>query len=122
MANKLDKRTKDYLTDLGYVVEKTEHYNPYCKRKNDLLGFGDYIAIQTGQIVLVQSTSKSNLSARRKKIKSLSTAAEWLDAGGKIMLIGWQRGSNGRYGDPSIEWIEDTDRDLYTDSTMGFTR
>jgi hypothetical protein len=122
MPNKLDKRTKDYLQQAGYTVEKTEHYNPYCRRKHDLLGFGDYIAIQTGQIVLVQSTSKSNLSARRKKIKSLSNAQEWLDAGGRIMLIGWAKGSNGRYGEPVVEWIEDTDRELYSKSTMGFTR
>jgi hypothetical protein len=101
----LDQRTRRYLQDKGYVVDKVEYYNAFTKRKKDCYGFGDFLAVGNGQIVLVQSTSKSNLSARRNKIKGKAEATAWLAAGGKILLIGWQKGKNGRYGDPVIEWI-----------------
>lgn len=60
-------------------------------RRVDCFGFGDILAIRSGEIVLVQTTSGSNLSARKAKIESLSTYKQWYDANGIVVLHGWRK-------------------------------
>jgi hypothetical protein len=87
---KLDtNRLTKALLEKTYVVYKTEHWNAFARRKQDLLGAFDYLALAEGYILGVQCTSQSNVNARIKKLCSLSSVNHWLKAGGKAVVIGW---------------------------------
>src|SRR5512139_1545117 len=103
-------RSTHYLTRAGYMVGTLEHYNPFCKRKVDLWGFADLIAARPGMpVMLVQTTTASNLSARRKKILTNANARKWVvDCGQEIVLHAW--GLRGKRGERKVwtceaEWI-----------------
>lgn len=62
-----------YLKGLGYAVGIVEHWNSWAKIRQDLFGFIDLIAVSPSGVVLyAQVTSASNMSARIKKIKSIT--------------------------------------------------
>ena len=69
-----DKLTRKYLEKQGYIVAKCESYNAFIKRKKDLFGFLDYLAIHPieKRLLAIQTTSKSNLSTRIKKAENLN--------------------------------------------------
>jgi hypothetical protein len=84
-------RTLGFLRKLGYVVQTVERYLPHARVRQDLFGVGDVLAIRPGEIVLVQTTSGSNLSARRTKALAEPRLRTWLEAGGKFVLHGWSK-------------------------------
>lgn len=87
------QRTLKYLRDLGYRAEVVEKFNSHTKRRNDLFGFGDVLAIKPGCTVLVQVTSGSNGAARVRKIVEERTeeARDWLAAGNEIEVHAWRK-------------------------------
>ena len=84
-------RSKRYLEGLGYMVGTVERYNHITQRRHDLFGFIDLIAVRGDDIVGLQVTSDSNISARVKKIKEEcdDAAKSWIAAGGLIVVQGW---------------------------------
>ena len=56
------------LRDEGYLVAITERWNAFAKIRQDMFGFIDLLAIKDGEILAVQTTSASNMSARANKI------------------------------------------------------
>jgi hypothetical protein len=87
------QRSLKYMRDQGYVAQVVERYNPYAKVRVDLFGFIDIVAIDTArnQLVGVQVTSQSNVSARIKKVQDLGTPYYWCKAGGRIEVHGWAK-------------------------------
>ena len=81
----------------GYVAANVEKWMPFQSRRQDLFGFADVIAFKEShaEILLVQTTTKSNMSARKKKILANDTAKKWLAAGHHIEIQGWYQ--VGRY-------------------------
>lgn len=80
------------LKSRGYqVVERVEHWNSFAKCRQDLFGFADLIAVGTN-ILLIQTTSYENFSARKKKILASTKAPVWLRARGTIELHSWKKG------------------------------
>jgi hypothetical protein len=75
-------------------VALVEHYNAFTKRKHDLFGCIDLLAIGNGETVAVQVTSKDNLSSRRHKIEEADAYPEMLRSGWRIVLHGWYKDSN----------------------------
>jgi len=94
MTTSLSVLSKKYLEEKGYVVEKTEHFNFYARKRFDLLGVGDLIALNGKEILLIQVTSKANLSARLEKAKKSQKLKLWMLAGGKFILMGWYKNAN----------------------------
>ena len=86
--------SKQYLIDAGYTVDKVEHYDYFSKRRKDLFSFGDLLAFNENEIIIIQTTSKSNMSARRKKIKSNPITKQWLNQTRKIHIHGWYKDKN----------------------------
>ena len=86
-------RTKRYLEGLGYMVGTVERYNHVTQRRHDLFGFIDLIAVRGDDIVGLQVTSDSNMSARVKKIKEECgpAARAWIAAGGSVLVQGWAK-------------------------------
>lgn len=94
MPASLTTRSKALLTEQGYLVATVEHYNAFTKRKHDLFGCIDLLAIGNNETVAVQVTSKSNLSARRHKIEDAEAYPEMLRSGWRIVLHGWYKEGN----------------------------
>ncbi len=86
----------------GYeIVERVEHWNSWAQCRQDLFGFADLLCVdaspwnlgeQRGRFLLIQTTSRDNFSARKKKILSSQRARIWLKAGGRIEIHGWRKG------------------------------
>jgi hypothetical protein len=91
------QRTIKHLKDQGYMVANVETYNYFTKRKHDLWGCIDILAIGNGETLAVQVTSKSNMSARIRKIEDSEALPEMLRSGWRVIVHGWWRGTNGRY-------------------------
>jgi len=90
----LTARSTALLRERGFIVATVEHYNAFTKRKHDLFGCIDLLAIGNGVTVAVQVTSKSNLSARKHKIEEAEAYPEMLRSGWKVVLHGWFKEKN----------------------------
>lgn len=89
-------RTINLLSKAGYSCTVVERYNSFIKQRFDAFGFGDVLACNpaTKEILLVQTTTKSNARARIKKILSIPEHKEWINSGGKIVVHGWYKKNN----------------------------
>ena len=102
------KLTRDYLAQKGAAhVEKTETFNAFGRNKNDLFGFADWTAImdfEFPEFWFIQETSRSNISARIKKICDSGIArliVENLMA--KIIVLGWDKDKEGQWRVKKVE-------------------
>jgi predicted RecB family endonuclease len=91
------QRTVAHLRKLGYQTANVESFNYFTKRKKDLFGVIDILAIGNGETLAVQVTSKSNMSSRIKKIEESEALPEMLRSGWRVIVHGWWKGTNGRY-------------------------
>lgn len=83
------------LSDLGYLPFVVEFF-AYGK-KHDLFGFGDLVGLKKGEMLIVQCTTASNVSARVKKITEHENVGFVRDANLRIVVWGWREKNN--------EWI-----------------
>jgi hypothetical protein len=90
----LTARSKWLLEGDGYKVAIVEHYNGFTKRKHDLFGCIDILAIGAGETIAVQVTSKSNMSSRRHKIQDSDAYPEMVRAGWRVQIHGWHKEGN----------------------------
>lgn len=88
------QRTIRHLKDLGYTVATVEHYNYFTKRRHDLFGVIDVLAIGNGETLAVQVTSKSNMSARIRKIEDNEALPEMIRSGWRVIVHGWWKNKN----------------------------
>jgi hypothetical protein len=90
------QRTLKALRLDGYTAEVVEKWIPMTRQRKDLFGVIDILAMRPGEILGVQTTSGSNLSARLAKARAEPRLAAWLAAGGKFVVHGWaKRGKRG---------------------------
>jgi len=90
----LSVKSSDYLKSYGYIVDKTETFNIFAGQRKDLFALGDLLAIDGQEIVLVQVTSRSNMSARRAKAEKNVILQAWLLSGGIFEVHGWDKFNN----------------------------
>lgn len=99
MTTSPTQRSLALLRSENYEPQIVERYNSFSRTRSDLYGWIDILAIhkETGDVLVVQTTSATNVSSRMNKI----TASEHLSlvrkAGWSIEVHGWKRGRNGRY-------------------------
>ena len=86
-----------HLRELGYTVQVVETFNCFTKRKSDLFQFIDILALRGDETLAVQTTSKSNISARVKKIADNEHVGAVRDAGWRIHCHGWAKNKSGRW-------------------------
>lgn len=84
-------RTLEKCRELGWEAEVVERWLPFSKVRKDLFGFIDIVAITPHGILGIQTTSRSNVSARMRKIteQHAATLRDWKAAGGHIEVWGW---------------------------------
>jgi hypothetical protein len=77
------------------VVEK---YIPQTRRRRDLFGVIDIVAIKAGQPVLgIQTTSATNQAARFNKAVIQPELRTWLETGSLFHVHGWaKKGKRGK--------------------------
>lgn len=90
------QRTLAYLRDEGYHAEVVEHWNSFVRRRFDLWGWCDVLAIRENEVLAVQCTSEG-VASRVKKIEASQTLSLVRKAGIKIWVMGWRKNSKGRY-------------------------
>lgn len=93
------QRSLKYLRDRGYTAQVVEHWNPFARRRIDLFGVLDVVAIRGDAygVLGVQTTSGSNLAARRTKALDSDQLYIWLSSGNRFHLHGWsKRGAKGK--------------------------
>lgn len=92
------QRTKAKLKAEGWpFVAVTERWNAFAKCRQDLFSFVDILALRQNELMAVQTTSGSNVSARLEKIRNAPAAAVWLSVPNhRLVVHGWsKRGARG---------------------------
>lgn len=86
-------RTLDALRKMDYRAQVVERWCMHTKRRIDLFGFIDIVAVKDNTILAVQATSTNNQSVRVQKIftERRDDAIAWLRAGGRIQVWGWKK-------------------------------
>jgi hypothetical protein len=85
------------LREEGWTPEIAEHYNHFSRRRKDLFGAFDIIAVRadTPDVIVVQTTTKGHMKERETKIAESEYTAPFLDAirklGWTIHVHGWHR-------------------------------
>lgn len=82
------QRSLEYLRDRYPLVQKVEQWNHYARRRQDLFGIIDIVAVGD-EIVGVQATSASNVSARIQKITDSLALPVLRKAGIRVLVHGW---------------------------------
>ena len=91
------QRSLAYLRDQGYLPWIVEHWCHFSRKRMDLWGFADLLCVRDGEVLAVQVTSGSNVSARAKKIAENEHVGTVRKAGVRVLIHGWRRNSKGRY-------------------------
>ena len=97
MATSPTQRSLKLLRDEGFLVSVVEHWNPHARIRQDMFGCIDLVALGNGQTIGVQTTSYSNMSARRNKIAENPALEEMSKSGWIVEVHGWKKGTNGRW-------------------------
>jgi hypothetical protein len=84
-------RTLAYLRKRGYLAGVVERYCSFTKRRHDLFGFIDIVAVRGDEILGVQATTASNLQARIAKAMDLIGFGAWLRGERAALFIGWAK-------------------------------
>jgi hypothetical protein len=87
----LSVKSGEYLKGFSYFVAKTETFNMFSGTRKDLFSIGDLLAINGKEILLVQVTSRGNISARKKKAEGNILLQVWLLSGGVFEIHGWDK-------------------------------
>lgn len=85
------QRTLAELRKRGYpLVQVVERWNPFAHVRQDLFGIIDVVAVGP-DIVGVQATSASNVSARITKITESAALPVLRKAGIRVLVHGWRK-------------------------------
>ena len=80
------------IREEGYaVVQVVEYWNAFARRRIDLYGFIDILAIKDGHVLAVQTTTVGNMGARIKKIANHENVGEVRKANWTIHVHGWHK-------------------------------
>lgn len=93
MSTSPTARSLAMLRKAGYTANVVEKWIPQTKRRLDLFGGIDIVAIRAGDAgaLGVQSTSGDNVSHRLKKMRGIAALKLWLDCGNRLVIHGWSR-------------------------------
>lgn len=93
------QRTLAELKKRGYpLVQVVERWNSFARVRQDLFGIIDVVAVTNeGDTIGIQATSRSNMSARIKKIAEHESTPKLRQAGWWLWVWGWDKGPDGRW-------------------------
>ena len=93
MATSPTRRTLQWLRDDGWIPAVVERWCSFSRRRIDLFGVIDILAIKPGQtgVLGVQATSASNVTSRVRKIKKSGIADLWIECNNELWVVGWKK-------------------------------
>jgi len=97
MAMSPTARTLAKLRKEGWLAWVVEKWIPQTRKRSDLFGFIDVLAIRGDETLGVQSTSRGNVSSRVTKITEHEHVAAVRAAGWAVHVHGWAKMANGRW-------------------------
>jgi hypothetical protein len=68
------QRTLQHLREHGYTAAKAEYWNHFAKRRIDLLGFIDVVAVSDNHMLMIQTTDGEHFAAHIDKIMASPVA------------------------------------------------
>ena len=86
-----NQRVMKALRSEGYIVEVVERWDSFSRRRHDLFGFIDILAVGKGLTRAIQVTSRDNMSSRRKKMQEAPELAALAEAGWFVELWGYDK-------------------------------
>jgi len=103
------QRSLKLLRDRGFLPWVAEYYHAFSRRRVDLYGIIDIVAIKKEErgVLGVQTTVASAVSARIKKISASPAARIWVMAGNRIVIHGWRKPTKTRkkWTLREVEWL-----------------
>ena len=94
MATSPTQLSLKLMRQRGYTCEITERWNSFTRTRHDLFNFIDVLCLGDGEVIGVQTTSYSNMSARVKKIREHENFKFVSDAGIRVLVQGWHKVNN----------------------------
>lgn len=93
------QRTLALLREEGWpLVQVVEHWVPRARRRRDLYGLLDVLAVHPERGLLgVQVTTATNVAHRAAKIAEAAATPVLREAGVALEIHGWRKGANGRW-------------------------
>lgn len=93
----LTSHTIDYLQKQGcQLVQNVETWNFFARKRKDLFGCWDVLAVRGTETIAVQVTSRSNISSRLRKISDADSTPHLRKAKWTLLIHGWDRQQDGR--------------------------
>ena len=83
------QRTLKWLREQNIKYDIVESYNSFSKRRKDLFGIIDIVALHNKKTIGIQVCG-ADWSSHIKKIKASPFALDWIEAG-ELWLIGWRK-------------------------------
>jgi hypothetical protein len=90
LIGKHTQRTLKYLRDEGHTTAFVEKYVWPVKKKFDMFGIIDIVAIKPGETTGVQSCGP-DFASHDQTILEHENSLKWLKAGNRLVLIGWNK-------------------------------
>ncbi len=92
------QRSLELLRKLGYAAQVVERWNQWAKRRVDLFGCIDILAMHPEHgLLAVQATTATNLSARVAKCKAEPLCRRFVEQAGQFEIWSWaKRGERGK--------------------------
>ena len=75
----------------GFHAETVERWDAFSRKRHDLFGLIDVLAVGYGGTVAVQVTSRSNMASRRTKMQGSPALAAMKAAGWSVQLWGYDK-------------------------------
>lgn len=91
-----NRKTIDWLRSQDFEVERVEQYNSFTRKRSDLFGIIDYLAISETDTIGVQSTGYNGKSTHLNTIMTAGITPIWLQAGRRLWLVCWKRTPAGK--------------------------
>lgn len=86
-------RSKQVLEQAGYFVGRTEHWNSFIHRRQDLYNLFDLVAVKSDEkgVLGVNPTTGSNIASHITKWLEGPILRVWLESGNRAELHGWRK-------------------------------
>lgn len=92
------QRSLGWLRKQGYLAQKVEHWNAFAKRRVDLFGFADIVAVRAGEpgVTAIQVCWK-DVPAHVEKLNAIPAVSTWLSCGNRLVIHSWaKKGPRGK--------------------------
>jgi hypothetical protein len=83
------QRSLKEMRERGYTCDIAEYWHAFARIRKDAFGFIDIWCLGDNEIIGVQATSYSNVSARVKKIAEHENVGAVRKAGIRLLVQGW---------------------------------